>query len=80
LSFLKSLSYENEGFAFISDPYMFKFTEPAYETSIKTWIKKSKFEKGNRYLQIAYMQCWYHKNESFEWNFEKQQNKFTSTI
>jgi len=40
----KCLSYENEGFAFISDRYMIKFTETAYETSIKTWIRKSKLE------------------------------------
>jgi len=30
LSFLKCLSYENEGFAFISDRYMIKITETAY--------------------------------------------------
>jgi len=44
LSFWKCLSYENEGFVFISDPYIVKFTETAYESSIKTWIRKSKFE------------------------------------
>jgi len=44
LSFLKYTSFENEGFAFISEPYMVKFTENAFETSIKTWIRKSKFE------------------------------------
>jgi len=41
---LKCLSYENEGFAFISDRYMIKITETAFETSIKTWIRKSKIE------------------------------------
>jgi len=41
LSFLKCLSYENGGFVFISDRYMIKFTETAYETSINTWIRRN---------------------------------------
>jgi len=43
------------GCAFNSDRYMIKFPENLYETSSKTWIKKSKYDKGIWYLQIAYM-------------------------
>jgi len=44
---------------------MLKFIETAYKISIKIWIRKNKFEYVHRCLQITYMQCWPHVNESF---------------
>jgi hypothetical protein len=40
----QSLSYENEDFAYISDRFMIKFTETAYELRLNLELGKSKFQ------------------------------------
>jgi len=45
-------------FAFISDSYTINFTDTLFETKKKNWIMESKFEYGNRYFHLAYLNCW----------------------